>query len=279
MGIIGQEYTTASIKPKFQIPVTPEVTVVSTGQTARARTLISTNGGGNVWTLPLPTSGLDFGATFNWDAESRGVVGDIVDFFKNNVSAEGDTTMDKLQSILDSIQNTSIEEIKKVGSAILNKAAYNVANEMVGTGTVNAILQKTGLSYNSNKVLYFQEPTFKTYSFTFDLVPQNEKESATIKKGLQALKSFAAPSVAGEIFFTYPSLFDVTITLAGENSVGPILFRSTQLALTDWKLNMRGDDGLRWHSDGMPTRMSLTVGFKETKITTKSQEEATQLLG
>lgn len=274
MAVLGKEYITTSIRPKFQIPITPEVTIVSPKQTSLSRCTITLNGGNKAAVLPFPTNGLDFKSDFTWEPGDAGIFADILGKV-NFQDFNGDGFINAMKSVMGigkNVFSSLLDNAENTGGKIGRRAAMNITKSIIGDTAVGVALQSSRLAYNPQKVMHFVGPDFKSYNFTFDIVPQNKSEADEAKSWIQSLRQHAAPFVSGNsIFFDYPSYFDVYFEI-GSGGGGHIVFRSDKLAMTSWNVKLDADEGMKWHPDGTPTRIGLTLGFKETSITTKTSE-------
>ena len=95
--------------------------------------------------------------------------------------------------------------------------------------------------------------------------PQNAEQYAQKTAGfLNALKGVQSP------FFQYPNLWNLAIFVTQEgrsgNPTDKCVFQWNTLALSDYRIDF--GTNIKWHADGYPTNVSVTMQFTETVLRT-----------
>ena len=213
------------------------------------------------WILPIPTN-LDYNSDYNWSEEDTSWTASMLSSLKHWMTDEGD-----FKDVEDSAKN----QFKNLIRGGIQKG-FNPSDS-----TSKNILKNfsTGLAYNPNKQLYFNEVTMREFNLMFSLSPLSRAESETIKTGFTAMAKSAAPDFdSSQFFFTYPDLFSILIQVNGIT-----LLQRKNLAITSLNLDLSSDGPLTWHNDGFPTALQLAISFKESEIPTKGNLKNITLFG
>lgn len=213
------------------------------------------------WILPIPTT-LDYNSDYNWSEEDTSWTASTLSNLKNWITNDG-----SFNDVEDSAKNqfkSLVRGVIQKGFAPSDSTSKNILKNI-----------GTGLAYNPNKQLYFNEVTMREFSLIFSLAPLSRAEAETIKTGFTAMAKSAAPDVdSTQFFFTYPDYFNVLIQVNGVT-----LLNRSNLAITSLNLDLSSDGPLTWHNDGFPTALQLSIGFKESEIPTKGNLKNITLFG
>jgi len=131
---------------------------------------------------------------------------------------------------------------------------------------------------NPMKLLNWNAPDFRSFSFSWELVPSSGKEAEELNQIIYWLKRYIhTPSSSTDTTLDYPPLWDINFmdatTTAQENK---FLFKLKECAITNIAVDYTakgnvfhrtGKDGLGHHA---PNGVKLTVAFTETKILTQN---------
>lgn len=167
--------------------------------------------------------------------------------------------------------------VKGIAGAI-SKSARKVAS-----GAVSAIdspaaklgLSAAGKAINPMKQLVFDGIDFRSFQMTFQFTPKNASESEDIKNIIQAFRSHAAPQIdtgAGGMLFNVPDSWIIQfIHLGQEDITNPFITRVKESVLEHIDVNYSPNGIWSTHSDGSPTQINLTLGFKEIQLVDRTQ--------
>ena len=150
-----------------------------------------------------------------------------------------------------------------VGSTLGGLADKNIAGLISVSKMIGEISSKT----NNRKQLvnpgYFQDyrgTKPREFNFTWDLIPNNKKESNEIFEILLKLKKYTLPTLnAGGLGLQSPYLFDITI---GNEKINSIMGMNN-VVCTNMGIGYSADNSLQMMGDGTPKHMTLTMGFAE----------------
>ena len=160
-----------------------------------------------------------------------------------------------------------------IGDSNLRSALTSaLAGAAVGTlgGNVSAnqlVARATGQVLNPNLELLFDGVSLRSFPFTFEFFPRNQREAKEVMLIIRTLKRAMSArgnskSAAGEgIFISSPDVFQVTY-MKGKNP-HPFLNGFKPMALTGMSMNYTGSNTYSTFPDGTPTHMMMQLTFKE----------------
>jgi hypothetical protein len=137
-------------------------------------------------------------------------------------------------------------------------------------------LRKTATSSIANPYteVLFNGVQNRTFSFTFKMIPQNQKEQESVKAIVDEFKFHRAPEFqfGGQSnYLLFPSEFDIQfLTRSGEN---PWLFKISTCALTSFDVNYSPEGNYASHEDGSPFATEITLAFTELETLTKDSHK------
>ena len=148
-----------------------------------------------------------------------------------------------------------------VGGAIVNAFGGNVSYESI-------LSRATGQILNPNLELLFQGSNIRSFPFTFDLVPRDQREAQEVKAIIRALKQSMVPKtnsgggpIASGIFIKSPKVF--LISYKSGSKAHPFLNRFKACALLDMNISYTGSGTYSTYQDGTPVHMQMSLTFKE----------------
>ncbi len=152
-----------------------------------------------------------------------------------------------------------------VGNMLTGTTASLVANALTGSGA-NFFGRETGLTVNKNQQLLFDGITGRNFSFSWDMVPRNNKEADQIKIIIRILKQAMSPQRGGTatvkgLFLKSPDIFYLTY-MHGKD-MHPFLNAFKPCALTGLSVNYTGSGTYATYRDGTPVHLSLSLNFAE----------------
>lgn len=162
-----------------------------------------------------------------------------------------------------SLLGTSGQQAKQVLTYLLQNYSGDIGRAMSAA---------TGAAINPNETLAFEGVDLKTFSFTWDLFPENEQDSENIKKIVQLIRqnvlpdygSFEGLSVERSLL-TYPSVCFIEL-LGVDNSHWP-KFKPCLVSSIDLDYGPGGMVGIL--KGGRPVAVQLQMTFNELTIHTR----------
>ena len=146
--------------------------------------------------------------------------------------------------------------------------AAKAINILGGNTSLDGVLARTsGQVVNPNLELLFKGVTLRSFSFTFDLTPRDERESGTIKKmirifkqNMQARKSSDSGNGQG-LFIKSPNVFQLIYKTGRRNH--NFLHKFKPMALLNMAVNYTGAGTYATYDDATPVHMKLDLSFQE----------------
>jgi len=218
--------------------------------------------------LPIPENIQDSNAV-NWGDDSINGLAAIgmkgaIEAIKNpnlldGLKKGGQTVVGGLQDVM------SDANAKGAATSFFAAKAVNVLG---GNTSLDGVLARsTGQIINPNMELLFGGVTIRSFSFSFDLAPRDERESDTIKKmlrifkqNMQAKKSSDGGSSSG-LFLRSPNVFQLNYKTGRRNH--NFLHKFKPMALLNMAVNYTGAGTYATYDDTTPVHMKLDLSFQE----------------
>jgi hypothetical protein len=176
----------------------------------------------------------------------------------------------------DSLEYSAVPLTDKMGSAATNglSAIFGGKMNAVDQSKVDRISSAvsavrdiaeaggtiTGVAVNTNQILKFNQPTLKSHTFSWRLVPSTPQEAKAIHNIIQYVKSRIYPA-ANMAVFKYPDLVKVALY----NSDQMYLFRPAYVRGFSVTYN---PDGQAFHRDRYPLAVQIDMQIQENSVWT-----------
>ena len=178
---------------------------------------------------------------------AKGIYEGVKDFGGNALDAAGDKTT------------------RDLASSFFASKAVNILG---GNTSLDGVLARsTGQIINPNMELLFNGVTLRSFSFSFDLAPRDERESDTIKRmlrifkqNMQAKKSSDGGNSSG-LFLRSPNVFQLNYKTGRRNH--NFLHKFKPMALLNMAVNYTGAGTYATYDDTTPVHMKLDLSFQE----------------
>ena len=168
--------------------------------------------------------------------------------------------------------------IKDMGKA----AAAGLLQKFAGTQGGQAVSKATGQILNPHKAMVYQGPGgFRTFSYTFVLVPKSADEAKEIWKIVRFFKKRMHPGTgtgAGindilSTTLTYPDEFEIQYyvnnsLVDGKDETKP-LFKIHKCFMESFATDYTTSSLVSFLDDGNPLTTTISMSFKETQLLTK----------
>jgi hypothetical protein len=148
-------------------------------------------------------------------------------------------------------------------SRLSGYASMNLTNALSQTtrATLEAAGALTGEALNTHQTLKFVQPTLKTHTFSWKLVPSNEDESKILQAIVNFIKSRIYPSISfGGLGFSYPDLVNVYLY----NGDKMYLFKPAYV--NGFAVNYTTEGGPSFHKNGYPVAVQIDMTITETAV-------------
>lgn len=184
----------------------------------------------------------------------------ISNFIGSTASSNQGSVILPIPSSLADVQVLSWEQnsVLAFGQAVPGVAAATTAAAAVGV--------KTGNAPNPGLFMMFRQPNFKEYTFSWDMVADNQRETDTIAEIVDFIKNQSSPKihVTGG-FYEYPHI--AVMKLYPDDKY---TFRMKPAAITSVQVQYNGAGQPAFLRNGAPVHVKLTISFKEIQIWEKN---------
>ena len=171
------------------------------------------------------------------------------------------------------VATETISQIAKAGSKGRGKslldyfkttAVVTAANAMGANTSVDGVLARSsGQIINKNVELLFSGVQLRTFNFSFDMSPRDEKEAEVIKQIIFELKKRMAPKADRDKmgFLNSPDVFRIAYKKG--RAEHPFLNSFKTCALTQMNVNYTGSGTYSTYHNGVPVHLNMSLSFKE----------------
>lgn len=221
--------------------------------------------------LPLPKE-LNANYKSNWTSADGGALGRSAGQSAIRALKTGNIASDALG--MGAIEQTAEY---RVGKKLLDMGG-GVADKLGGEGGRTAMEHALGQVVNPMKLLNWNAPDFRTFSFSWELMPMSGSESDDLNQIIYWLKRYIhTPSNRQAVTLDYPPLWDIHFVdaYAAKGVGNKYLFTTKECAITDISVDYTakgkafhrvGKDGKGFHA---PNGVTLSISFSETTILTQ----------
>ena len=233
-------------------------------------------GGGEYITLYMPETTPTIANNNAWGSETVGGKGPFGKFKRDlGMSLAGglnDISLTEMNSkeVMGQVKGGLRDMVKKAkagGEGIGKQIATEfIAGQLTMSG--NAILQQQqGQIYNPNVEMIYQGPQFRSFGFSFNMIPKSARDAAIIDAIILAFKTESAPQLAGNGgMYKIPKVWLVSYMGAAQAHMN----RFKPAALVS--ISITDNDGYNYyaaHEDGAPVQTTLSLNFKEVDMVLK----------
>jgi len=212
--------------------------------------------------LPLPTN-LSSSMGANWQQEQV-----------SKLSMLGRHNKKEIGEIIGSYKDGLGGKMDKVLAGIINRGNQDVQELWARSKKTSSLLGGARIATNPNNEMLFNGMSFKSYSFSFTLVPYRQKDSDDIQKAIREIQKASAPEMRGEkMFMEYPETWWITF-MSGSDSGNDYLMKLNECCCTNVGVNYTPQgDSRNMHDKNAPLSVELTLDFTEIYIPTKETIE------
>ena len=215
--------------------------------------------------LPLPVN-LSSNMGIDWQQQQVGALrGGLMHNAELKKSLMGIRSVkdafDVLDNQLASVITDTSEDIKKL------IARAEESRSKIGGGK---------LAMNPRTEMMFQGIQFKSYSFSFNLVPYKKSDSDDIQKAIRKIQKASAPEIMGARYFLqYPQTWNIKFMSGNAETGNEYLMKINECSCTSIGVNYTpSTDTSNMHSNNAPLSVQLDLDFTEIFIPTKKSIDA-----
>lgn len=159
-----------------------------------------------------------------------------------------------------------------IGTGTLSSAANaaatgGIAKTILGTSYGQFLLGKT--PGNAKEEQLFKAVNFRTFQFEYKFAPKDRAEADSVLNIIRMFRYHMLPEYADEskFVFVYPSRFQIQYLIDGAPNNN--LEKQMTCVLTNMTVSYSDGDQFATFNDGMPTRVNMSLQFKEITLPTK----------
>lgn len=197
--------------------------------------------------LFVPPQSLNYTRSYNYAEEAQSFV----------------SANESIKNVLDSNKGAIDKIIKSFGAAYddLKRAATSGA---LGSQPTSQIAGKLGFAFNPNMEIYFKQPNFRNFEFTFPFLPKTPEEAKIVEDIVSEFEKYSMPKINtaegsfGKNIYEYPNVWKIST----KSKIGGG-FNSNTCVLESFNVNYGADAGYTTFIDGKPVMTTLKLSFKE----------------
>ena len=221
--------------------------------------------------FPCP-KGLNFSDSANYTTISLGAMGSIAGAIQDKGADTLASVMADPGSIGDIIDKVTTRS--NAGEALAAAASVGsnipIVGDIIGDGSRIAFAREAVVNPREN--VAFQNVNIRNFNFQFQLVAENEQESADIVQIREAFQRGLYPKEQGILSLAYPPIVEVKFLYKGQESFHiPRIHKCYLTALTS-TINGQAPEN-SWHTDGAPIDASFDLQLQEVKALTRQDIE------
>jgi len=213
--------------------------------------------------LPLPLN-LASSMSANWQQEEISLPGYILKHNKKRV-----------QELLHSYKDGIATHVDGIVASIIDGANEDIQRMWARSTQSSSTLGGLHLAKNPRIEMLFNSMNFRTYSFTFMLVPHTKKDSDDIEEAIKKIQIASAPALLAEkIYMEYPQTWWIKFMSGSKGSGDKYLMKINECCCTNVNVNYTPQgDSRNLHDDNAPLAVELTLDFTEVIIPSKETLE------
>lgn len=221
---------------------------------------------GSLVSLPIPV-GLEANYSANWENAEIGALGNQVANAAGEVFRDAMKRGGTMGAFKDALTNYAATDTDFKIKSALQAAGLDTLRNLPGYDSGS---RATGLAINPYKAVLYRSPDFRSFNFSYKLMPTNKQEAETIRLIGKEFKLGMHPSFAAAFednVFKYPDVWRITIPQ------DKYLFKMLTCALTNMNINFHSEGTksyFRDATDSIPMSVTLDLSFQEISVLTKT---------
>ena len=180
----------------------------------------------------------------------------------------------------------NMEKMGDMAKTLATAGAAAVVSGLAASGVGQAVSRATGQIMNPHKAVVYQGPGgFRTFSYTFQLVPKSADEAKEIFNIVKFFKKRMHPGTGAgginevsSVTLTYPDEFEIQYyvnnkLVDGSDFTKP-LFKIHKCFMSEFATDYTTSSLVSFLDDGQPLTTTISMSFKETQLLTKADIDA-----
>ena len=156
--------------------------------------------------------------------------------------------------------------VKNMAAGLASKIGVDKLGDLGGAGVIASAAAESagallGYALNTHQTLKFVQPTLKTHSLSWKLVPSSKEESEALHTIIRYIKSRIYPTTAaGGLAFQYPNLVNVYMYN------GDKMYFFKPAYVQGFAVNYTTEGGPAYHKDEYPVSVQIDMTITETAV-------------
>jgi hypothetical protein len=213
--------------------------------------------------LPIP-QGISDTNMVDWGDDSLNPLSAYALGASKNIMTGTDTPLEAGKNLMSTIKNVATSGNGQ--DLVTNYMAAMAVNNLGANVSAESLLSRSeGKILNPNMELLFKGVQLRSFNFTFNMAPRDEKEAGSVKGIIRTFKkSMAAKTSSGTgagLFIDSPNIFQ--LEYKSGNKKHPFLHSFKPCALTNMSVDYTASGAYATYEDATPVHMKLTLSFQE----------------
>jgi len=156
--------------------------------------------------------------------------------------------------------------VRNMAAGLASKIGVDKLGDLGGAGVIAGAAAESagallGYALNTHQTLKFVQPTLKTHSLSWKLVPSSKEESEALHTIIRYIKSRIYPTTAaGGLAFQYPNLVNVYMYN------GDKMYFFKPAYVQGFAVNYTTEGGPAYHKDEYPVSVQIDMTITETAV-------------
>lgn len=219
--------------------------------------------------LPLPENfQIDFGVSY--DVVDTGFTGTIKNTLTNIATSVGNDEAKlsaKIGQALIGVGTNVVEGSVRAGYASLDGAESVLGGAVGGVAGASGEIQKAlGQIPNPHASVFFKGMPLRQFSWSWKLVPKNEKDSNMLQSMLIIIKRMMLPERNGDML-RYPDMVQPRVITQGTTPYS----KYSKCFIENFSINYTGEGSSSFFRNGQPVSVVINMQLRESELFTRDK--------
>lgn len=219
--------------------------------------------------LPLPENfQVDFGVSY--DVVDTGFTGTVKNALTNVATSVGNNEAElsaKIGKALSEVGRSTVEGSVRAGYATLDGAEATLGGLVGGAaGAAGEIQKALGQVPNPHASVFFKGMPLRQFSWSWKLVPKNERDSQTLQAMLSIIKTMMLPERNGDML-RYPDMVQPKVITQGDTPYS----KYSKCFIENFSINYTGEGSSSFFRNGHPVSVVINLQLRENELLTRDK--------
>jgi hypothetical protein len=140
------------------------------------------------------------------------------------------------------------------------------------------LTKATGITSNPAEEMFYSNPEFRSFNFSFEMIIRSKKEEQVVKLILLLFKRYCLPKLGFEqMWVNFPAVWELSVSgidnTTGQNNILNFGFEKRFFAMTDYNVDYTPDGNFYALTSGFPPKVNLKMNFVETTPLYRNDKE------